>query len=473
MTLSGQRLALRTRLLWTVMVAVAAALVLSTVGFNLLLRQGLARDANALVRSRAVVEADTIDVVAGRVTPEAAPDSWGLDSEAWTFVADKKVDGPVASTALELAARRVAATPTRIVEVPAEHVRMYATPVVVDGKRVAIVVAGVSMRPYENTARLALIGSLVLAGALLVVLFLVTRWGLAAALRPVAEMTAEAEAWSLEGADRRFAAGEPHDELGRLAATLDGLMDRVAASLRREQRFSAELSHELRTPLAKISAEAELALRREREPDAYRAALQIVLANAQTMSRTIDTLVTAQRHRTSLARGSADPGTVLDATIAANAEPAAARGLDLTATAAQPGLRVGVEADVVAQILQPLVENACRHAASRITLGVVRHGGEIRFTIDDDGPGVPPASPAPPPATSRPRPAPAATSSCACRPAEAGGAPGPAPLPRGACLAPRAGAVTARGRASPPEPAPLPRAVPWETGSTNVRPEGD
>ena len=93
--------------------------------------------------------------------------------------------------------------------------------------------------------------------------------------------------------------------LGQLAATLNGLLDRLSASLRREQRFSAELTHELRTPLATICGEAELALRREREPSAYRTALQNVLANAQTMARAIDTLVAAQRQQTGLARGSA------------------------------------------------------------------------------------------------------------------------------------------------------------------------
>ena len=149
---------------------------------------------------------------------------------------------------------------------------------------------------------------------------LVTRWVLAAALRPVAEMTADAEAWSVRDADRRFAAGEPYDELSQLAATLDGLLDRLSASLRREQRFSAELSHELRTPLAKICAEAELALRRERRPSAYREALQTVLGNAQTMTRTIDTLVAAQRQESGLARGSADSQAVLDEVAAAYAE---------------------------------------------------------------------------------------------------------------------------------------------------------
>ena len=65
-------------------------------------------------------------------------------------------------------------------------------------------------------------------------------------------MTEDAASWSEHDLDRRFDLGEPYDELTRLAATLDGLLERIAASLRHEQRFTAELSHELRTPLARI-----------------------------------------------------------------------------------------------------------------------------------------------------------------------------------------------------------------------------
>jgi signal transduction histidine kinase len=263
-------------------------------------------------------------------------------------------------------------------------------PAVVAGKQVAVVVAGVSLTPYQETRRIALIGSLALASALLVVVALVTRWVLAAALRPVAEMTADAEAWSARDADRRFAAGEPHDELGQLAATLDGLLDRLSASLRREQRFSAELSHEPRTPLAKICAEAELALRRERQPSAYKEALQTVLGNAQTMTRTIDTLVAAQRQETGLARGSADSQAVLDEVIAAHVELARAQGLDLAVRASESAVLVGVDADVALRILQPVVENACQCAAARVTLAVERRGSDVVFTVDDDGPGVRP-----------------------------------------------------------------------------------
>jgi signal transduction histidine kinase len=386
--IAGRPRSVRARLLLTVVVAVAAALSLMTLGFNLLLAQTLSRDADALARSRAAAEAGSLNVVNGRVLRPQVPDTGGLDSEAWLFVSGTVVERPAVSRALDQAALSAVAAPGRIITVPKEKARLYAKVAVVDGKRIATVVAGVSMRPFLTTRQTALTASLALALGLLLVVALVTRWVLAAALLPVARMTADAEAWSASNADRRFAAGEPHDELGQLAATLDGLLDRLSASLRREQRFTAEVSHELRTPLAKVCTEAELALRREREPGAYQEALKTVLDNAQTMTRTIDTLVTAQRQGTGLARGSADVTAVLREMAAACGDLAVERGIGLAVRAPTTRVLVGVEADVAQRIVQPVVENACQYALGRVTLGVDRRGSEVEITVDDDGPGV-------------------------------------------------------------------------------------
>src|SRR5262249_29446607 len=132
-------------------------------------------------------------------------------------------------------------------------------------------------------------------------------WLLRSALEPVAEMTEQAAAWSEHDLDRRFdVPSEPYDELTRLAATLNALLDRLAASLRHERRFSAELSHELRTPLSKVIAEAEVALRRDRSADDYKEALEITLRNAQHVARIVDALVAVAQHEAAAIRGTAD-----------------------------------------------------------------------------------------------------------------------------------------------------------------------
>ena len=77
-------------------------------------------------------------------------------------------------------------------------------------------------------------------------------------------MTVAAEDWGAHDLERRFDLGPSRDELTGLAATLDGLLSRIAASRRHEQRFADDVAHELRTPLATLRAQAELGLRRVR-----------------------------------------------------------------------------------------------------------------------------------------------------------------------------------------------------------------
>jgi len=376
----------RTRLLITVVVSVAIALALMTAGFNILLARSLSRDADAVVRTRAATEAASVDLANDRLVLPDQPDTGGLETQTWVFKDGRALEAPRVSAELDRAAQTAAATPEASLDVPGLDTRLYAT-TAADYPSV-VVVAGVSLAPYRHTQRIALIGSLVFAGILLLVVALIARWTLRAALRPVSRMTADAAAWSEHDLDRRFAAGEPYDELSQLAATLDRLLERLSASLRREQRFSAEMSHELRTPLAKVRAEAELALRRERQPEEYRQALTTIVTNTQQMSGAIETLVAAAQQESGLARGRCDAGDVVDEVADICSTLAERRGLQIDAETPSPPLALGVEAEIAVCVLQPLVENASAFARGRVRIHVERGEGAVLMTVDDDGPGV-------------------------------------------------------------------------------------
>src|SRR5439155_20144716 len=136
---------------------------------------------------------------------------------------------------------------------------------------------------------------LIYAAAALLLVVIATRLVVTRALRPVAQMTAEAADWSEHNLEHRCNVGEPHDELTQLAATFDSTLARLASSLPHEQLLSAELSHELRTPLAAIATEAELALRRQRGDEEYREALREIESRASQMQSTLETLMAAAR----------------------------------------------------------------------------------------------------------------------------------------------------------------------------------
>jgi signal transduction histidine kinase len=197
-------------------------------------------------------------------------------------------------------------------------------------------------------------------------------------------MTRQAADWSEHDIDRRFALGPPRDELTQLASTLDGLLDRLATSLRHEQRLSAEISHELRTPLASIVAEAQFALRHGQEAEESRATLETILQHARQLGQTLDTLMAA-------ARAQLDPRlTTSDARACARAAIALVDrdGVEISVRSPDHPVRVGVEPNLLERILAPLVENAARHARRSVEITIGSEHGAITFIVQDDGPGV-------------------------------------------------------------------------------------
>ncbi|MGZ4431839.1 MAG: sensor histidine kinase, partial [Gaiellales bacterium] len=312
-----------------------------------------------------------------------------IDAPIWVYSGARAIESPRVAPAVDAAAASLAGGPSRVLDVPSARTRLYAVPVIAHGKRLGTVVAGLSLAPYSDTRRAALVGSIALALALLVVVAAATRWILGRALRPVAEMTRSAAVWSEHDLDRRFALGPPHDELGALAATLDSLLERIADALRREQRLTAEISHELRTPLARIRAEAELALRRERDGPGYRDALAAIQRNAAQLTRTVETLLEAARTEASARRATSDArATALEAAAACQ-ELVRERSLDLQVSTRSPSpMRVRVDHALAVQILQPVIENACRYGEHVVTVELSAVDTCVVYTIRDDGSGL-------------------------------------------------------------------------------------
>jgi two-component system, OmpR family, sensor kinase len=382
------RLGLRRRLLLVVVTAVAVAVCGLVAAFDLALDHALQRDASTLVRTRAVAELGTLHVSRSGVREASAPEEATPAAGIWVFSNGRAIETPRVGRSVQAAARAAVATPFRYHDVSAADLRLYAVPVLFRGKRVGAVVAATSLSPYEESRRTALVGSLVFAVVVLGLVAAAAWWLLAHALQPVVRMTRQAAAWSERDLDKRFALGEPTDELTELAATLDGLLDRLATTLRHEQRFSAELSHELRTPLARVIGEAELALRRKRGADDYRAALEVILRSAQQLARTVDALVAAARHEVETRRGSADAHGVAASAVEAGIAAAGDREVAVRVEPSPEPLRVGVDHDFGERILQPVIENACRYGRSSVSVSIGRFDGTVAYLVEDDGPGV-------------------------------------------------------------------------------------
>jgi len=380
---------LRGRLLLSLLVTIALVLVALTAGFNIVLASRLSTDAAGVVSARAAAELAALRVSHGRILLPEAPDQGSPDTSIWVFQGPRSIESPQAPGVSGQIVARLAAEAPRGRSLAHPQLRLLSLPVEQGFRRIGAVVAGVSLAPYEQTRLTALIGSMVLALVAFITVGLGGNWLIRRALGPVTRMTRQAAEWSENDIDRRFNLGAPVDEFTLLAATLDRLLDRLAASLRHEQRLSAELSHELRTPLATIVAQAQYALRHTPQPSEGRAALEQILTVTRRMTRTLDTLIAAARAQLDPQRTTSDAGEAARAAAGAHAALAAERGLEIWVRPLGGPVRVAAEQHLVERVLSPLIENACSHAVQLIQIELDQGPATVRVTVADDGLGVP------------------------------------------------------------------------------------
>ncbi len=379
---------LRTRVTLLALLAAAVVVALLVGAFNVVLQSSLDRDVNRTLRSKAAAAVTTTSVTGGRVVVRDAPNDEAIDREVWVYEGRRAVVRPPGSAPLQRAADALALRGGGFASSPDGEARLHSVAISARGRRLGSVVVAESLEVYDRTTDVALAGSVALGGLLLLLVAALTWIATGRALHPVREMTRTAADWSAHDRERRFGPGPRPDELGELAGTFDALLDRLAASLRHEQRLSAELSHELRTPLARIAAEAELLGRRARSAEELEAGLRSIAGNAEEMAAILDTLMKAARAEAGLDRGRAQLESLLDR-VATRWRPAfAVRGIALEVDT-PAGLQVGVDAEVAERILTPLLQNAERHAVARVSLSAERTGTTVLIHLDDDGPGIP------------------------------------------------------------------------------------
>jgi signal transduction histidine kinase len=370
----------RTRLLATSLLTLVVGLGALVVAGNVLLNVQIHSQQSSQLNDRAQALLASLEVRGGHVIARDAPNDATLDRQSWVLDGSKVLErAATADRELDAEAIRLGrAGVAGDYEGPSDT-RLRVQPVTAeDGTTVGAVVVAISEESLERVQKAVLLGSLVIAALVILAGGLAVNSALNGALRPVSRMTEDAEAWGSADLDRRFDLGPPRDELTRLAATLDGLLGRIAASRRHEQRFAGEVAHELRTPVAGMRARAELALAAD-DPAEQAEALRAVVAQAERLDAAITALLAVARQEIDPAEGATD--LVAIAHEFEDVEVRAAVGLPPAEG----------EEEVVRRALAPLVDNARRHAVSSVSIELSAVGGRVRAAVRDDGPGLDPA----------------------------------------------------------------------------------
>jgi signal transduction histidine kinase len=390
-----RHLTVRGRVTLAAIGVLALGLAVICIGINLLLANRLDGDASSALRDRAEAQLATLDTSSGAIKLEENRNEAALDQHSWVFAANgRPLEKAPAAPAVLRAVGALAGVSASTERELNDRVRLRAVPVYGPGhSRVGTVVVGVSLQPYEDSRRFALLGTIALSALLLLLGAVLVRRAVGAALKPVADMAHRAADWGEQDLHRRFELGPQQDELGRLAATFNGLLERIEGVLRHEQRFSAEMAHELRTPLAGLRTEAELALASALEENELRDSLARVVVGTERMTRVIETLLTSARADALAPPGSCEAAGPMTEAVAALEPTAEERGVAVSVYPPVNGGSIQAPADLVAHALQPLIENAVRHASSRVTVSARSSPGQVAVIVEDDGSGLGQADP--------------------------------------------------------------------------------
>ena len=212
-------------------------------------------------------------------------------------------------------------------------------------------------------------------------------------LAPVARITEAASRIEAENLSERITVRNRDDELGRLAAVLNALLQRLERSFQQQKQLLADTSHELRTPVTIIRSEAEVTLSRERESEEYRRALDVIRSESAHLSNLIEgvlVLARADAQQSSIAMAPLQLANVIQDAVQALQRTATARQILLTCTT-DGAMPTHGNAELIRRMLLNLLDNAIKFTGEGgcVQLDSHRSGPNYVITVSDTGPGIP------------------------------------------------------------------------------------
>lgn len=262
------------------------------------------------------------------------------------------------------------------------------------GSKPLIVQAAVSLGEWKTRMLRTLALDSIVAAVIVFAIVALTWFVTTMTLRPVAAMTLKAARINAQNLGERIPIHGRSDELDKLAAVLNRMLDDLSDSLRRTAEFSANASHQMRTPLTKIRAQLELMLSAE-IPPAFRDNLESLQKQVVRLSRLCSRLLLLGRLELHSGEANSmnervDLAEVVDEIVEQHKPAAYDRGVAVETGKTGQVVVCGNRILLVEACLN-LLDNALRWAprGSCVRVSATSRDGEAVLLVTDSGPGVP------------------------------------------------------------------------------------
>jgi heavy metal sensor kinase len=218
-------------------------------------------------------------------------------------------------------------------------------------------------------------------------------WMSRRALKPVDEITVAAKTISIENLASRLPGPGTGDELERLVDAWNATLARLDSAVASLSRFAADASHELRTPVAVIRTSAEIALRREREPEAYRDALREIEAESERMTHLVEDLLFLARRDArgeGMALGPVDLREIVNVTAQELHGLAETKNIRIRVAASSADATITGNVAALRRLFLALFDNALKYSApgTEVTAFLENRAGKVVVRIADQGIGI-------------------------------------------------------------------------------------
>ena len=205
-------------------------------------------------------------------------------------------------------------------------------------------------------------------------------------LRPVRDISRRVAAISGSTLDERVPEPSGDDEIAELAGLMNEMLDRLESAADRQRAFVADASHELRSPLATIVAVSEIA-QISSDPRRLAALAPKIETEARRMQGLADDLLDLARLD---GHGDGRDFSLVD--LSAVCREVAGRQDDpdihISVSCDGPAVTSGSSTQIERAVAN-VVENAIRHAASRVLIATTNSSATVRAEVTDDGHGIP------------------------------------------------------------------------------------
>lgn len=263
--------------------------------------------------------------------------------------------------------------------------------------RIVVFAGAVDQYSAENAKDLKNI--LIALFLLFVFIVVISGWFFAGrAVNPISEVIKQVDLLSPKRLEQRLENTTSEDEIGKMVATINRLLERIENAFKLQKTFIANVSHELKNPLTKISSQLEVSLLNERKTDEYKKTIASVLEDTQDLAAITESLLELNKISISDYQASFQ-------TIRVDEILWESRSLTLKLNSAykvqidtqfmpddEELLHIKGDEKLVLTAIKNLLENACKFSSNKLAKASIQTEDKfIVIKIKNEGKGIPEA----------------------------------------------------------------------------------